>query len=208
MIPWERLKLWFGHPLQNGVWPDVSKHDNDGIITGGYWTEDSIEFDGVDDLVNCGHDSSLDITQEITLETLFKPYSHGVGSYGRVLEKTQSFFIYLGGYDRVSMRLYDSGDVNHDTYTPNYFMVYGEWCHVVGTYNGTIQKIYFNGELSHSTSSWSDTIKSSAANDLCVANRSNGTQAFDGKIALVRVYDKAFTVAQVVEAYQQCYRLI
>jgi hypothetical protein len=34
---------------------------------------EALEFDGVDDYVNCGNDSSLDFTSEITLEAWAKP---------------------------------------------------------------------------------------------------------------------------------------
>ncbi|RLI91232.1 MAG: hypothetical protein DRO95_04750, partial [Candidatus Altiarchaeales archaeon] len=51
---------------------DISKYGNDGTIYGATWTDGkfgkALSFDGVDDYVDCGNDSSLDITDAITIE--------------------------------------------------------------------------------------------------------------------------------------------
>ena len=208
MIPWESCVLWLGCPLQNGVWPDVSKHDNDGAITGAVWDGDSLEFDGIDDLVLVSAHSSLDLTQEITIETLLKPYGLGAGSYGRALAKTSCLFMFSISGNRAYMRIYDSGGTLHDTNTPTGSFVYDEWHHIVATYDGTVQKIYLNGVLCPDIEYWSGTIKSRPTYDTIVGNISDHSQPFDGKIAIMRLYNKAFTADQAREAYEQSYKLI
>lgn len=208
MIPWESCALWFGYPLQNGIWPDVSKHDNDGIITGAVWESDSLEFDGIDDIVCCGSDNSLDITTQITIEVLIKPYSAGEGGYGHMVSKVGSIYLQMIVDYRARLFLYDSLGASHVTRTNVNALLYNKWSHLVCTYDGAIQKLYVNGILQTETASWSGTIKSVPDVVLQVGNRQNGLYVFEGKIAVVRIFNKAFVLNQVQEAYRQCYRLI
>lgn len=208
MIPWENLKLWYGYPLKGFSWPDVSKHLNDGTIIGGGWEEDGIEFDGIDDYANAGHHSSLDITEEITVEVLIKPYSYGGGNMGRMVNKYGIILLYEYAIKKAKFRLRTSADVNKDVLAPEDSIPFNEWTHVVGTYDGSIQKIYTNGVVSANTNSWSGTIKSEPTENFYVGNREEGARCFDGKIAMVHIYDKALTAEQVREAFEQSYRLI
>ena len=56
------------------TWKDLSGHDNDGTLSGfGYvagsgWSGDGLEFDGVNDYVDCGNKAIFDFTGEFTLE--------------------------------------------------------------------------------------------------------------------------------------------
>jgi len=61
---------------------DSSGKGNHGTITGATWTTqgkfgNALEFDGVNDMVNCGNDESLNITDRITVEAWIKPGTKG-----------------------------------------------------------------------------------------------------------------------------------
>ncbi|MCK4757050.1 MAG: DUF2341 domain-containing protein [Thermoplasmata archaeon] len=63
---------------------DSSQHDNNGTLTNmepGDWVNGisgtALDFDGVDELVNCGNDPSLEVTNGLTLEAWFKPKADG-----------------------------------------------------------------------------------------------------------------------------------
>jgi len=64
--------LWHLNEGKGNVLHDSSGNGNDGIIYGATWKEgimgNALEFDGVDDYVNCGEHSSLQITGDLTLE--------------------------------------------------------------------------------------------------------------------------------------------
>ncbi|OYT63833.1 hypothetical protein B6U67_01825, partial [Methanosarcinales archaeon ex4484_138] len=83
--------------IAGGVAHDSSGNGNDGTIYGAKWVGDGLYFDGTDDYVNCGSDSSLDITEAITVMAWIHPIGWGEDNYGRIVEKhlTQSYKFYL-----------------------------------------------------------------------------------------------------------------
>ena len=71
-MDWTSCVLWMEKAFQGRKWIDVSKHDNDGAMIGALFKENAIEFDGIDDYVDCGNHTSLDITGVLTIEVTFK----------------------------------------------------------------------------------------------------------------------------------------
>jgi len=145
----------------------------------------TLEFDGIDDLVNCGHDSSLDITTEITVEAWI--YYQGGVVYPRITEKYPAPTIHilesndkLGWYGRI-------GGVNEDFRFPNSVVPRNEWSHIAVTYDGSDIKSYINGELKDSVAR-TGTL-STTTNSLFVGNRATGDRAFEGKIEELRIWD-------------------
>lgn len=190
------------------MWPDVSKYDNDGIITGAFWEGDSLEFDGIDDYVNCGNHPITETTIQTTLEAFVKTssvvntrhmirkgMSSGIGSDGyyilRSTDNRLQFYINLGFWQYIS-------------YTG---MPLGKWSHIVGTYNGSLMGLYLNGVLVQSAVKSGNIVGTLPAN-VFIGTSSDITRFFEGEIALVRIYNKALTAQQVKEAYEQCYRLV
>ncbi|MFV9676850.1 MAG: LamG domain-containing protein [Methanosarcinales archaeon] len=205
---WDSCVLWLEKAMQGSKWIDQSKYNNNGAMTGAAFKENAIEFDGVDDLVNCGQHSSLNIRDHISVEVLIKPYSLGVGNYGRIMEKVDSIYMFMATVNLVRFQLQDSGANNHSILSDVGSIPFNEWTHVVGTYDGTTQKIYTNGVQCVDTDVWTNTIKDSAAVDLSVGNRAAGDRAFDGPISLVRIYKSALTAQQVKECFEQTYRKV
>jgi hypothetical protein len=73
---------------------DSSGNGNDGAIYGATWTTgkngSALEFDGVDDYVNCGNDPSLNIADEITVIAWIYPTGKGDSNYPRIVDKSSS----------------------------------------------------------------------------------------------------------------------
>ena len=204
MIPWESCKLWLGYPLQNGVWPDVSKHDNDGVITGAVWGGDSLEFDGVDDCIDCGADSTLDITEEISLEALFRPYSYPT-EYTALIYRDDNLYL-------IQIRTAEQKALFYAT--PHAKLLWtasviplNVWTHLMVCYDGTTARIYFNGKEENSYSDTRNLTASDTAK-VHIGCYHNVSHWFDGDFALARIYNKGLTAAQVQEAYEQCYRKV
>ncbi len=71
----------------NGLAYDDSQYDHDGTLGPTYpanaptWTtgviENALQFDGVDDNINCGNDTNLNMVGELTLEAWIKPQADG-----------------------------------------------------------------------------------------------------------------------------------
>ncbi len=112
----------------------------------------ALSFDGVDDIINCGNDSSLRISgTEITLEAMIK-----VNEF-----KTQVWAGCIIAKDEMSpdrgymIRVGDQGTVNfnigntswNELNTPKNTLSLDTWYHIGAVYDGTSMKIYVNGSL-------------------------------------------------------------
>lgn len=208
MIPWENCVLWLGYPIQNGVWPDVSKYDNDGYITGAFWDGDSLSFDGIDDYVDCGNGASSN--NNYTVEALFRTVdtsiSQGVVHWGdEDLGKRRCMLLFTGGAGAVQY-LYFSGYGGTSNISSGIAVNDGLWYHAVITMDSSYNvATYVNGVAGNIGT---PVMAAYTNNNVVVGKTRVADEYFDGKIALVRVFDKVLSAPQVREAYEQCYRLI
>jgi hypothetical protein len=141
----------------------------------------------------------------MTVSAWFKPavsFSKMQYAYPNILGGDASAWgLYVDGSDNsVNFYLDDSGSVRHETATsPQTPAAVGQWSHVVGTYDGTNQKLYVNGVL-YTPTSWSGTILS---NTTASIGRGDGNNAaFQGAIDDVRIYNRALSQAEVTNLYQ------
>jgi|GEM_PF-6796410 len=177
---------------------DISKQGNDGTIHGATWTTGkfgkALNFDGVDDYVDCGNDSSIDITDPITIEAWVNVSS---GIDGHIVSKrngssVQYVFYTLSGY----LKLYGtSGNLVYNANIDD-----DQWHHVVGIINGADSRMYFDGNLVQT-----GTITSSNIPDakLYIGTCYTFEPAclYKGKIDEVRIYNRALTGDEIKMHY-------
>jgi prepilin-type N-terminal cleavage/methylation domain-containing protein len=156
---------------------------------------------GAGSYVNCGSPGSLDITGNITLEAWIKPAlintygiiskidGGGVGAYGLWTRSTGSFEILLDNPD--------SGWVSASS--PANTVKANEWNHLVGIWNGTQLKVYYNG-VQAGTSNYSGRLVAAAQN-LTIGALTPGSYIFNGPIDEVRIYSQALTASNIEENY-------
>lgn len=158
-------------------------------------------FDGVDDFIDVGSDSSIDdlYLGGGTVSAWIFPIGWGEGNYGRIIDKTLNN---LAGQGH-SFRVFVSGDVrtqrDFETNRGNWFtapnsIVLGQWYHVVSVYDDsdidTAPDIYINGV---SQSIAADDLPagarlSDAAHSLFIGNAAWGTdRTFEGIIDELRL---------------------
>jgi len=184
---------------------DESGHGNDGTIHGATWVDGisgkALSFDGVDDYVDCGSHSSLNMADEITIEAWVKPASSGERDWGRIVDKLDGStrkgysFHMLGGTSQLNVKFYaNSAD---DSINKN------EWTHVAATYDKNAGsnnlKIYINGKVDNQDTD-ADAIMTSSAN-FQIGNSQNFARAFDGIIDEVAIYSKALTPEEIEAHY-------
>jgi len=130
---------------------DRSGQDNNGTIYGAKpaigKVGQALEFDGVNDYVDCGNGPSLDITDAITVEAWAKSDAeengrivskHGGGSYGWMLSQR-------GSDDSIEWRISTTGsDWNGGFTSPNSFKI-NTWHHIAATYDGSYMRVYIDG---------------------------------------------------------------
>ena len=163
----------------------------------------ALQFDGTDDLLDCGNDSSLQITgNKITLEawinvTEFKsqPYA------GSVIVKDQGsnsagYMIRCGGNGIINFNL-GTGTWN-EINSPANSVQLNNWTHVAATYDGSDMKIYIDGNLVADQNHPGLNI-SNANNSHLLVGESPGFpgRVFNGIIDEVRIWNIARTQQQI-----------
>jgi hypothetical protein len=192
------------YPGSGTTWTDLSGNINNGTLTNGPTFNSgnggSIVFDGVNDLVNCGNNSSLSFTNKLTIQIWC---SLNVDSdYKSPLMKTTSInwndgygFYKEGGRFYFFINLWDGAhrvSVSRTTFSMTNF---------VGTYDGTNLKLYENGILMQTGSSFTSNVSNSATN-LIIGN-GVGDEDFEwnGNIAQVSIYNRALTASEILQNY-------
>ena len=182
------------YPGSGTAWNDLSGNANTGTLTNGP-TFDSgnagtIDFDGSNDLVECSAISSTNFTNSLWMRVDAKNVngiiSWTVGTVRREL-------LFVSGYLSIA---YGSNKYRKiDSVLSN-----GVWMHVVGTYDGTTPLIYVNGVSQ--TLTGEVTAAAGAANKCYIGRTAYQVPFyFNGKIANVKIYNRALTSTEVVQNY-------
>lgn len=146
------LRLWL-LPQRDGKWYDYSGHGNHGTITGAVWKPTpagpGLYFDGVDDYLDCGSDTSLDITDQ-----------KSIGVWVKIISWTDWRDVWGKGADsadRINLELWNdstlvaymrTGDVGQVAIPSNIISI-NEWNYLEYTIDDTAQilQLYHNGVL-------------------------------------------------------------
>ena len=162
----------------------------------------SLNFDGTDDYVNVGTSSTLTLTGNFTTSGWVKMASGSTQNYPWIVGKADSNE--LNGY---FLTIYNTGEpyiytcdatTCNSTYGPTDLRD-GSWHHVVGTYNGTVLRVYVDGVSAGSTNTTKNPTSNSSSASIGKSNYS--TRYFTGQIDDVRVFNYALTATQVKTLY-------
>jgi hypothetical protein len=182
---------------------DASGNGNHGMIHGARYVKRGqkycLEFNGIDNFVDCGDKPSLDIRNAITLEAWVMPESRVHGEPGILGKHFESYL--LSYYSDGQCWWYISGGANN----AKSLLSAGSWHHVVGTFDGRTLRLYIDGKLASSTPSRFDKIKPGKKFYIgCVVGDPSATDPaytrtayFPGLIDEVRIYNRAITAREV-----------
>jgi len=163
----------------------------------------ALEFDGVDDYVDCGSDASLDITGAITLEAwiYFNRTPASAGHDFKVIYKRDA----TRGYQ---MRIRDDWNALRadfkgltDSYLSHFTGTHldkNQWYHVAVVWDGSVMRSYVNGVLDLVDDS-SGKIASGADINLRISHTSS---CFNGIIDEVRIYNRALSSEEIRYHYR------
>ncbi len=184
---------------------DATSNNNDGNINGATWTSGSIgsalSFDR-NDYVDCGSDSSLDITNELTISTWIKPTQNS--KHATILAKedypnNKGYLLHQLSGTNLMFRLYDG--TNKYTLKASNSVSTNNWQHIVATYDGTTMKLYKNGTQIASMNG--PTTIATTTQPLYIGDRTTVDQAFQGTIDETQIYNKALSAGEVEELHNQ-----
>jgi hypothetical protein len=174
---------------------DDSDYGHDGTIVGATWcagcSGTALDFDGSDDWVGLGDPPALDISHPLTVvacvmrETTGRTdtiVSHGHGS----------FVFYISGSNKVCLATQGGGPGGSVASVS--FITDSSPHLVVATYDGTIGRVYIDGQLDNEASM---TPEFSASNPVRIGACPSYDERFRGVIDEVRIYNRALTESDV-----------
>ena len=164
---------------------------NDGVevgaptYTAGLYDQ-AINLDGSDDYVDCGSDSSFDITGSITLSALIKgTFNSG---WDPVIARGYDWMLSRGMGNEAAFFCIGVGSVLGSTNIND-----NQWHHIAGVYDGSKMLLYVDGKLDGSEVV-SGSLNISGSN-VCIGG--SPSDSFNGLIDDVFIYDRALPEDQI-----------
>jgi len=188
------------YPGSGTTWNDLSGANNTGTLTNGPTFSaangGSISFDGVNDYIDVGNPTSLQLSSAITIHSWVKGTSFS--TLGNIVSKNSNngyrFRVNLNG----SITWFDRGATNLIG-TSAGVITTTTWYNIVTIGDSSGLKIYVNGTLNTSGgSAYSPT--TSTGNFLIGAN-TEFNEYYNGNIATIIVFNRALTAAEVLQNY-------
>jgi len=159
----------------------------------------AVAFNGSSGRVTVPNAAALQLTNHFSLEAWIKPTSlPASGSFRTVMTKAESYSLQFNG-PRMEFTVIQSG-TRRRLQAPSGAIVAGSTYHVVGTFDGTTQRLYVNGvQVASAALSGSATV---TTNPLIVGSWDGGSEFFAGTIDEPAVYNAVLSAAQVAAHYR------
>ena len=191
------------YPGSGTTWTDLSGRGNNGTLTNGptYSSANggSLVFDGSDDYVNCGNATSLSFTNNLTVSIWCS--SNNAASYRSPLMKSSNSswadgfgYYQLSGIFAFYINQWNGAQivsVSKASFSITNF---------VATYNGVNLKLYENGTLIQTGSSYTTNISNSSTN-LEIGRGGGGSYNWSGNIAQTQIYNRALSAEEVTQNF-------
>ena len=156
---------------------------------------DCIRFDGSQSYISLGT-AADGISNQITTQAWINPDILEIEkSKAPILSKYRSRGWDLRGAEQPSMLLRVDG--RFPEASSNELINAGEWVHIAGTYDGSQIRIYVNGQLTGTESANEDIGDDGKETTVAIQNPTNSERRFRGKIASIRLYDRALSAEEI-----------
>ncbi|MEA2973857.1 MAG: hypothetical protein QOG82_2315 [Actinomycetota bacterium] len=157
-------------------------------------------FDGVNDMVSVPSSAALSPTGAVTVEAWVRPTAKpAAGSFTSVASKADSYSIQFNGPQIEFTTI--NGTTRRRVQAPASAVVVGQTYHVVGTFDGTTQRLYVNGvQLASGTFSGAMNVNTKA---VVLGSWDTASEFLSGTVDDVAVYAKVLTPAQVATHYNR-----
>lgn len=165
--------------------------------------QNALSFDGTNDYVDCGNNSSVQITgNKITLEAWIYPTSWKTQIWqGNIIAKEQNGFGNDNGY---MLRAGNNGSLNltlgsgswSELISNTNVLSLNTWQHVAGTYDGSYLRLYVNGNVVDSMAANINISNSTSL--LYLGDNGSGARHFPGIIDEVRIWDVTRSKAEIL----------
>jgi len=196
------------YPLSGNTIYDLSGNGNNGIFGASTaaptFSGDNggvLSFDGSNDYVNAGNNSSLSFTNNLTIQVWCSSNISDNGYRTPLMKTTSTAWSNGYGFYQVSGNFYffinqwngaQTVSVSKTTFTLTSF---------VATYDGANLKLYENGILRQTGSSFTSNVSNSATNLEIGRGSGVNNYVWNGNIAQVSIYNKALSANEVQQNY-------
>lgn len=166
------------------------------------YSQNSLSFDGVNDYVNCGNNSSLNITgTAITMEAWIYPTSWKAQVWqGNIISKEGTsgtgYMLRAGAGGKLNINIGSGGPWNELTSSTN-VLTLNTWQHIAGTFDGAYLRLYVNGVLTDSIAKTVSIVGTSTVNLYLGESPAYSGRYFPGKIDEVRIWNVVRTQAEI-----------
>jgi hypothetical protein len=187
------------YPGSGTTWSDLTSNGNDGTLTNGPTFDSanggSIVFDGTNDYVDLSTqmfnpNSDFTISSWVNFDSLS-------GTHTIVSTQNSSGSFQLRYVSGSGVQIVDSYVINVGTFSSSQTLSTGTWYAITITRSGNTYTYYLDGS---SVSSFTST-NSYNQGPRTIGVNLNSTEAFDGKISIIRAYNKALTAAEVEQNF-------
>jgi len=161
----------------------------------------ALQFDGVDDYINCGNDESLNIMEAVTVEAWIKANSNPSENRFVVTKLDDVGRVVYGLRTDWSNNYYGMVKVGGSRYyCPKIPISLNVWYHLVMTYDGETVKTYLDGEFKTQNINPSGNINTYSSS-LSIGYSPYWSSYWGGSIDDVRIYNRALSAAEILERY-------
>ncbi len=156
-------------------------------------------FDGFADYINMGEDTSLEVSEAITLEAWIYPTGNGATSFGGIILNKEGEYEFARFADGTIRWAFANASPAWNWVNTNVVAPLNTWTHVAIVYDLPNAKTYLNGALVHTWAIQGNIGDFHANSDqLRAGGRQIGNQFFDGFIDEARVWKVVRTEAQII----------
>ena len=195
------------YPGSGNTLYDLSGNGNNGtLINGAVFSNTNngkIAFDGSNDYIPIPYSSVFNVSNSLTIESIVK---FGDNSTSFIFEKgdvNTQYSLFSHGTDIVfrTFHTIDTAYLSLYSSKTNAGIVNGQWHHIVGSWDGSVKRLYVDGVLRASQSKSTALRTSTQASAI---GRFGGTSSgyfFTGDIVKVAVYSIGLTQPQIIQHY-------
>jgi len=198
---------WDFNEISDDTVIDKSNNNNDCLILGGNYVSIkngfALNFDGVDDYINCGNTQDFNFNENpFSIELLIKPNSLKKSVSILTKDGAREYAIRVGGGgagygDKIIMFI---NGWNNFLYSKEKALIKGYWTHIVYVKNGSNIDCYIDGQLNNQSGNRMPSYVGGPANLLI--GGANGYGFFNGLIDDIKIYNYALNSSDINVIYQ------
>ncbi len=195
----------------SGVWKDQTVNQNDGTLINGpiFDSENggSIDFDGTDNYIDCGHISDIQDSAEVSISfwTKIDDISFRILFGQNLVSGDDIFQLYYWNANTLYIWIKNGGTGTVSFVNTSSLISVGQWYHFTMVFNGTLTnndrcKLFLNGGNDIITNRGTmPTTFTNSTESFLIGRGLNGY--FDGHMSNTQIYNRALSSTEVAQNY-------